>query len=249
MTAGGDAPRLVLWDIDQTLIEAGTVGRAAYATAFARVTGQELNHPWQFDGRTELAAASDVLRLHGFAAEGALLADFIGDIVAEAHRRADELAATAILLSGAAQARRAVGAVPGVLQSVLTGNLYPLAVLKLAAFGLSEHLDLRVGAYGGDAFDRCDLPRHALARAENLLGHRYQPRDVTIIGDTCRDVEAALTVGARAVAVATGTTPAHELAAAGATVVLDDLTDTKAVVEAVLGSIRPARSPIPWPRT
>lgn len=235
MTAGTGVSRLVLWDIDQTLIEAGTVGRAAYAAAFRRVTGRELDRPWQFDGRTELAAATDVLLMHGFAAEGALLADFIGEIVAEAHRRAGDLAATGILLPGAAQALGAVGAVTGVRQSVLTGNLYPLAELKLAAFGLSDHLDLRVGAYGGDAFDRCDLPRHALARAERFLGHSYQPAEVTIVGDTRRDVEAALAIGARPVAVATGTTSIAELTAAGAGVVLDDLTDTRAVVEAVLG--------------
>ena len=235
MTAGVGVPRLVLWDIDQTLIEAGTFGRAAYAAAFARVTGRSLDHPWQFDGRTELAAATDVLRLHGFAAEGALLADFIGDIVAEAHRRAGELATTGILLPGAAQALQAVGAVTGVRQSVLTGNLYPLAVLKLDAFGLSAQLDLRIGAYGGDAFDRCDLPPHALARAERFLGHTYQPRDVTIVGDTRRDVEAALAIGARAVAIATGTTSVADLTAAGADVVLNDLTDAEAVTEAVLG--------------
>jgi hypothetical protein len=59
------APRLVLWDIDQTLIEGGTVTHSAYATAFRRATGRRLEHPWRLDGRTELAAATEVLQAHG----------------------------------------------------------------------------------------------------------------------------------------------------------------------------------------
>jgi hypothetical protein len=57
-----DAPLLVLWDIDHTLIDAGSVLRPAYAKAFHTMTGRTLEHPWQFDGRTELAAATDALQ-------------------------------------------------------------------------------------------------------------------------------------------------------------------------------------------
>jgi phosphoglycolate phosphatase len=60
-----DAPLLVLWDVDHTLIESGGVSRRAYAAAFRRATGQELELVWQFDGRTELAAAAEVFRAHG----------------------------------------------------------------------------------------------------------------------------------------------------------------------------------------
>ena len=56
-------PLLVLWDIDHTLIDGGGVSRRGYAAAFRRIAGRDLEQPWQFDGRTELAAATEVLRL------------------------------------------------------------------------------------------------------------------------------------------------------------------------------------------
>ncbi|MEU9509135.1 haloacid dehalogenase-like hydrolase [Micromonospora sp. NPDC048170] len=233
MTRDAHTPLLVLWDIDQTLIEGGTVTHRAYAAAFHTATGRRLEQPWRFDGRTELAAATEVLRAHGLDPDGGLLETFLELIVAELHRRADELAATGHVLPGVVDALAAVGAVAGVHQSVLTGNLYPLALLKLRLFGLDGHFDTRIGAYGGDAWERRDLPQYAFGRAEQHLGRRLGGSDTVIIGDTCRDVDAAHAVGARAVAVATGTTSAARLTAAGADVVLPDLADTTAVLRAV----------------
>ncbi|MEU6076967.1 haloacid dehalogenase-like hydrolase [Micromonospora sp. NPDC047074] len=244
MTGNAHAPLLVLWDIDQTLIEGGTVTHRAYAAAFHRATGRTLEHPWQFNGRTELAAATEVLRAHGLDPGNGLLDAFIELIVVELHDRADELAATGRILPGAVEALTAVGAVAGVHQSVLTGNLYPLALLKLELFGLMGHFDTRIGAYGGDAWERSDLPDHAFRRAARHLGRRFHGADTVIIGDTRRDVETAHAAGARAVAVATGTTSAAELTAAGADVVLPDLSDTAAVLRAVT-----ARDPVPLRRT
>jgi phosphoglycolate phosphatase len=226
-------PRLVLWDIDQTLIEGGTVTRGAYAAAFHRLTGAQLVRPWQFDGRTERAAAGHVLRVHGFDSAGELLDTFLDLIVDELRLRAPQLAATGMVLPGAAAALAATGRTPGTHQSVLTGNLYPLAVLKLTTFGLGANLDLRIGAYGGDAVERTDLPRHALDRARRHLGRSFLGTELVIIGDTRRDIQAAHAVGAKAIGVATGTTSAAALHAAGADVVLPDLTDTQAVLRAI----------------
>jgi phosphoglycolate phosphatase len=122
---------------------------------------------------------------------------------------------------------------------VLTGNLRAIAVLKLTAVGLTgpglaAWLDLRVGAFGDDGYERTELPDVAFGRAEKHLGRRYSGADTVIIGDTLRDVATARAAGARAIAVATGTVSAADLAAAGADVVLADLTDTAAVLEAVL---------------
>ncbi|WP_329562713.1 HAD family hydrolase [Kitasatospora sp. NBC_01266] len=227
------APLLVLWDIDHTLIDAGTVGRRAYAAAFQRATGQPLTRAWQFDGRTEVAAATEVLRAHDLDPGDGLLAGFLELLVAELHDRAADLADEGRVLPGAVAALTALGALPGVRQSVLTGNLRTLAVLKLTAFGLTDHLDLRLGAYGEDAYERADLPGHAFDRAERVLGRRFLGSETVIIGDTLRDVATARAAGARCVAVATGLVPAAELAAAGADVVLPDLADTAAVLRAV----------------
>jgi phosphoglycolate phosphatase-like HAD superfamily hydrolase len=228
-------PLLVLWDIDHTLLDCGTVNRQAYTAAFRRATGRQMDQLWQFDGRTELAAATEVLRAHGLDPEDGLRTALLELLVAELGERADELAQEGRALPGAREALVALAGTPGVRQSVLTGNLHVLAELKLGAFGLAEHLDLRLGAFGDDAYERIDLPAHAFARAERVLGRHYRGRDAVIVGDTLRDVATARGAGARCVAVATGTVSAEELAAAGADVVLADLTDTAAVLRAVTG--------------
>ncbi|PYC77247.1 haloacid dehalogenase [Streptomyces tateyamensis] len=229
-------PLLVLWDIDHTLLDCGAVNRRAYAAAFRRATGVELADGWRFDGRTELAAATEALRAHDLDPGDGLRETFMDLVVAELQDRAGELAQEGRALPGARQALAAVAGTRGVRQSVLTGNVPALARLKLTAFGLGEHLDLRLGAYGDDAYERTDLPGHAFQRAERVLGRRYRGGNAVIVGDTLRDVATARAAGARCVAVATGTASAAELAEAGADVVLADLTDTAAVLAALNGA-------------
>jgi phosphoglycolate phosphatase len=156
-------------------------------------------------------------------------------IVEELHQRADQMRSDGRVLDGAVAALRACQQVPGVHQSVLTGNLYPLAVLKMKVFGLAGFVDLRIGAFGGDGVDRAELPRHAWRRAQQTTGHRFTGAETVIIGDTLLDVATGKKAGARVVAVATGPASAAELGAAGANVVLPSLTNTEAVMEAVLG--------------
>ncbi|HEU5161168.1 MAG TPA: HAD hydrolase-like protein [Streptosporangiaceae bacterium] len=222
---------LVLWDIDQTLIEVGPTTREAYAAAFRQVAGRELQRPWRFNGRTELAAATEVLGGHGLDPAEGLLERFLEVLVVEYEIRADELTTTGRVLPGAAEALAAVGAVAH--QSVLTGNLYRLAVLKMTVFGLADHVDFRIGAYGEDAFERTDLPAFALARAAEHLGLRIEGTELAIIGDTFRDIAAGRAIGARTIGVATGYTSVDDLLAAGADVVLPDLADTDALLAAL----------------
>jgi phosphoglycolate phosphatase-like HAD superfamily hydrolase len=225
---------LVLWDIDHTLIAVGGATQQAYAAALQRATGCRLQEPWQFNGRTELAAARDVLLAHGVDPSPARVEAFIALLVEELHDRAEQMRRNGRVLPGAAAALRAARAVPGVHQSVLTGNLHALAVLKVTVFGLADHLDLRIGAFGGDAIERTELPAHAWARAERHLGHRFGGGDTVVIGDTLLDVATGRAVGAHVVGVATGRVEAADLRAAGAAVVLPDLTDTRAVVDAIV---------------
>jgi len=228
-------PLLVLWDIDQTLIEVGGATRVAYAAAFARAVGRPLDQPWAFDGRTELAAVAHVLATHDVPATPELTDAFISSIEAELHDRAADIRRDGRVLPGAIEALRATARLPGVHQSVLTGNLYSLAVLKLALFELTDFFDLRIGAFGGDDLDRLALPAHAWRRAHAELGHPFAGADTAIIGDTVLDVATGKGAGARVLAVATGRATSAELEAAGADVVLPDLTDTAAVLAAISG--------------
>ena len=114
----------------------------------------------------------------------------------------------------------------------------PLADLKLRRAGLSAGLDLDAGAYGDVHEIRSELVTAARAAATRVYGMDFPGSRTVLIGDTPLDVEAALATGARAVAVATGSYPAADLAAAGAHVILPDLTDAGAVLAAVTGSPR-----------
>ncbi|MCX4750882.1 HAD family hydrolase [Kitasatospora sp. NBC_01287] len=218
---------LVLWDVDHTLIATRGVGRDAFAGAFERATGRPLVHQAEITGRSELVIFRETLALHGlprdlvdFPTYTALLADEYG-------RRAADLRERGHALPGAAAALDALAAVPGVVQTVGTGNVRPVAEVKLATFGLDRHIDFEVGGYGEDAEVRADMIRVVLRRGG------VKPFEAIIFGDTVADVEAGWETGVGVVGVATGRTSAEELAAAGADVVLPSLEDTARVVELV----------------
>jgi phosphoglycolate phosphatase-like HAD superfamily hydrolase len=225
---------LVLWDVDYTLLSAGGLGNRLYQTVFKDMFGRDLTAITPKAGRTDRAILLDTLALAGVAEPRAHVDDFLAALArrvtaldgsANAHVRALPGAAAAIAALAAAGAR----------QSVLTGNIRPLAALKLAAAGLGEHLDLDVGAYGDVHEVRAELVPVARRAARAAYGADFGGRSTVLVGDTPLDVTAALATGARAVGVATGSFAAADLAAAGAHAVLPDLTDTAFVLAAVTG--------------
>ena len=132
-----------------------------------------------------------------------------------------------------------------VVQALLTGNIRALAEVKLAALGLSSHLDFDVGAYGDVHEVRSELVGPARRKAALAYGADFGGEATVLVGDTPLDIEAALVTGARAVGVATGHFSVAELNAAGAHAVLPDLTDTGQVLAAVLGPPRASHQPHP----
>jgi phosphoglycolate phosphatase len=135
----------------------------------------------------------------------------------------------------AARAGHTDGRAGLVVQSLLTGNIRPLAEVKLGALGLTGHLDLDVGAYGDAHEVRSELVGPARRRAALAYGAEFGGPATVLVGDTPLDIEAAIVTGARAVGVATGGFSMAELARAGANAVLPDLTDTSRVLAAILG--------------
>ena len=121
-----------------------------------------------------------------------------------------------------------------VVLGLLTGNLARGADLKLRSADLDPGRFV-VGAFGSDSPRRPDLPAIAARRAERLFGHRPQGDMVVIIGDTPADVECGAGIGARAIAVATGSFSVEALAAQRPYAVFADLTDTDRVLDAILG--------------
>jgi phosphoglycolate phosphatase-like HAD superfamily hydrolase len=204
-----------------------------YEVVFREMFGRELTAVAPKAGRTDRAIVGDTLALAGVPVSA--VGPFLGALSRLAV--ADAVPGMVRPLAGAAAAISALAAA-GIRQSVLTGNIKPVAALKLERAGLLDHLDLAAGAYGDVHEVRAELVTAARAAATRVYGLDFPGSRTVLVGDTPLDVEAALATGARAVAVATGSYPAADLAAAGAHVVLPDLTDAGAVLAAVTGSPR-----------
>jgi len=232
---------LVLWDIDYTLVNAGGVGSELYTRVFTSRYGRPLPQPGSMAGRTDRAIAREVLALAGLDGQDGLdqelqlfqaaLNDTAPAFAARARQVVTALPGASAALAGLA----ALAPGQGPVQSLLTGNIRPMAEIKLAAAGLTRHLDLEVGSYGDLHEIRAELVAPARAAAAAAYGQDFGGTATVLIGDTPLDVAAALATGARAVGVATGGFSTADLAAAGAHAVLPDLTDTGAVVSAILG--------------
>lgn len=229
-----DLDRLVLWDVDGTLLDPAGFGRQAMHSAFERLFGTPVTAQVAFAGRTDRAIVRDLLAQLGpdhaanrDHADSRDREDALQELVATLaeEQRHTFAAGGGRALPGVVEALAALAELPGVVQSVLTGNMRRLALVKLTASGLAGLLDLDVAAFGDDHAVRADLVDVARGLAERAYGVAFPAGSVVLVGDTPLDVAAALARGATAVGVATGSFTQAELRAAGAHTVLPDLTD------------------------
>ncbi|MFC5144310.1 HAD family hydrolase [Streptomyces aureoversilis] len=221
------ARRIVLWDIDHTLVDTRGVGRELSAIAFERATGRRMERQAKIDGITEPVIFRETAKLHGLQTDRSDFERFAAALADVHVQRIADLRERGHALPGAAAALDAVAALPGYEQSVVSGNVRSVAEIKLATFGLDRHIKWALGAYGEDADERADLVRIALARA------KVSPEDALVLDDTPAGVEAGLVAGVQVVAVATGRSSADDLYDAGALTVLPDLTDTARVISSL----------------
>ena len=230
--------RLVLWNIDLTLVDVGPVTREASAEAFAAATGRRLVHLARVAGRTDSEAFFEALALNApdlpdtDATQG-LLSRYLEELARSFAARRDKLTAKGRILPGAREALAALAGQPDLVQSVLTGTIKANAVMKLQAFGIEGFLDTSIGGYGSEVYPKGTLLRVARDRARERYGVTFGEDATAYIGDSPRDVEAARVGGARAIAVASGRATVAELTAAGPDAVLAGLSDTEAVLRAV----------------
>jgi len=232
------ADRLVLWDIDLTLIQAGPIGRELYAAAFEQATGHPLRSRADMAGRLEPDIFRDTIRAHDLDPGAHSFGRFAEALAAAYSSRFEDLRAQGRALPGAAAALAALAEVPGVVQTALTGNVRSVAIVKLSAFALDDYLDLEIGAYGTDGHIRASLVGLARQRAGAKYGVAFDAAGTVLIGDTPNDVAAGRGGGALVVGVASGRSTEAELQEAGADLVLPDLTDTVALVRAVAAGRR-----------
>ncbi|MFG1705019.1 HAD family hydrolase [Nonomuraea sp. M3C6] len=224
---------LVLWDVDHTLIENGGVSKETYARAFELLTGRPAEHRAETDGRTDPQIMLNLLQRHGIEPSPDQLERLNAALENAMTFNRVRLGERGYALPGALDAIVALAEVPGIVQSVLTGNIKANAVVKVSVFGLHEGLDFEVGGYGSDGAVRADLVAVAQQRACRKYGGSFGRSSTVLIGDTPRDVQAGLDGGAAVIGVATGSDSVAELSAAGADVVFSDLTDIPALVAAV----------------
>jgi phosphoglycolate phosphatase len=229
----------VLWNIDLTLLDVAKVMRAAYAEAFATVTGRPLIRLPQLVGMSEPEIFFDALGRNGvsLSADGEserLLAPFGAEFATRLAARRDQLTTEGTLLPGAAGALAAVADMKGVVQSVLTGSSRPNAALKLRAFGLDRYLDLAVGGFAGsEPYPKGALLRAIRLRAEEKYKVSFAEKATIYIADSPRDIEAAKIGGATSVAVASGRASTVELRESGADLVLPDLTSLAPLLDLI----------------
>jgi phosphoglycolate phosphatase-like HAD superfamily hydrolase len=217
--------KVLLFDIDGTLVDTGGAG----LRAFARILNDEFGTSEALlgiplAGRTDRAILADALArvAPDHEADESWLLEFSERYVAALAEELQVASARRRLLPGVLEALDHAASLDGVHLALLTGNFRKGAEVKLGHFGIWDRFAF--GAYGDDSADRNDLFPVAMARAREAGVAVRDARDVVIIGDTPHDVACARSGGALAVGVTTGPYDRAALEGAGADVVIDDLT-------------------------
>ena len=229
--------RLVLWDVDGTLMQSRGAIRESRTRALRAVYGIEGEiRRVAGGGMTDPQLTLETVALHDWTEDAALerLDAFRDAYLAGLEAARASLAADLEILPGVKETIERLHAA-GAVQSLLTGNYEPAARLKVRAAGLDGRLDFELGAFGSDNRDRLCLVPVALEKARRRLDPAMTADQIVVIGDSPRDIACARAGGARAVAVATGPHPASELATYRPDALLERLDGTDATIAALLG--------------
>ena len=234
--ANGHRHTVVLFDIDGTLLWSDGAGRRAIQLALTEVFGSvgPANH--RFDGKTDKQIVRELMTLAGHERAAidermdrviTLYVDALRDALRNPSHPPQRLAGVPELLD-------ALEARDDIVLGLLTGNVEPGADAKLRAVGI-DPARFRVTAYGSDHEDRPELPPIARRRAAALLGGEIAGDRFVVIGDTPADMTCGRGIGARAIGVATGRYGVDELLSHGASAAFPNLSDTEALVSAIVG--------------
>ena len=227
--------RLVLFDIDGTLLSAGGAGARAVRDAMLEVYGETGQiGGYNMGGRTDPQIVRELLTAVGYSVEDvearldALWERYIENLRREiGQARITPFPGVPQLLD-----RLERSGDPTVL-GLLTGNVMEGARLKVDAAGLGFDR-FRVGAYGSDHWQRPELPAVAARRAREATGIDFEGKEIVIVGDTPFDISCGAHLGVRTIATATGTHSAEDLASHGPDYLFDDLSDVDAVWRAIM---------------
>lgn len=227
--------KLILWDIDGTLLYSGGVAGEAMRAAMTRVYGRASDNERRgYAGKTDQQIILETFPDQAPANLLGRLDEFTSAYLAILTEHVENFKSRGRVMAGAVTVLERLRDA-GPVQSLLTGNLAPVARLKLDLMSIAGFFDFDAGAYGSDSPRRADLAPIAAARAARRYGRDFCGGDVVVIGDTPNDIACARAAGARAVAVATGPFSVAELAAHHPDALLADLADSEAALAAILG--------------
>jgi len=230
--------RLVLFDIDGTLLSAGRAARDSVLAALARVYGWHADPDAPKRGKYDFSGKTDPQIVRELVVEAvgperceANLEQALASYLEELRLRLSP--ESVVPKPGIPELLRSLAVDARVTLALLTGNLEAGARLKLEPPGFNAFFPF--GAFGSDSADRYELPALAVERARRWSGRQFLGKAVVIIGDSVHDVACGRALGVRTVAVATGPTPAERLAAERPDALLPDFSDLEAAMEAILG--------------
>jgi phosphoglycolate phosphatase-like HAD superfamily hydrolase len=230
--------RLVLFDIDGTLLSAGRAARDSVLAALERVYGWKADPDAPRRGRYDFSGKTDPQIVRELISEEVGAKRCEADLARALALYLEELRArltpdAVVVKPGIAELLARLRAEPRVQLALLTGNLEVGARLKLAPPGFNDYFPF--GAFGSDSANRYELPPVAIERAKRHGGRDYGGKSVVIVGDSVHDVACGRPQGVRSVAVATGPTPSDVLAAVKPDALLSDFSDVDAAFAAILG--------------
>jgi phosphoglycolate phosphatase len=226
--------KLVLFDIDGTVLLSDGAGKRAVHRALAEVYGSSGPAEHRFDGKTDPQIVRELLRHEGHADHhiDGHLPRALNRYVEMLAEELDRPGHVSRALPGVIRLLDTLEARTDVVVGLLTGNVVEGARAKLKAVGIDPDR-FEVGAYGSDHETRAELPAIALRRLEIARGHDVVGEDIVIIGDTPSDVQCGESLGVRAIGVATGHYSVSDLLECGAYAAFRDLSDTSAVIAAI----------------
>jgi phosphoglycolate phosphatase-like HAD superfamily hydrolase len=218
--------RLVLFDIDGTLVHTGGAGTAAFTKTFAKQFN--LHHgteKMKFAGRTDVSLVREFFRLHNVTATPEHFREFFEHYIFWLHHILEVNGGE--MCRGVREFIRDLQALPQPpALGLLTGNIQLGAEIKLRHFGLWEIFSF--GGFADDHEERDQIAAAAFKRAQRVLGKDLQPHEVVVIGDTPFDVRCGKFIGAKTLAVATGGAKLDELKKCNADWTVKDLTQISA---------------------
>ena len=227
--------KLVLFDIDGTLLSSEGAGKRAMQAALSELFGTSGDPAYRYDGKTDRQIVRDLMRAHGHddayidERMDALLGLYLEGL-------AQEVASGARIprtLPGIPELLDDLEGREGITLGLLTGNIEPGAKVKLTAAGL-DISRFRVNAFGSDHEHRPELPGVAQRRAADFLGRELAGDAIYVIGDTPADIRCGEAIGARAIGVATGHYSVDDLRKHDPYAVFENLENTDAVVSVIV---------------